>query len=70
MSKQSEEKRTYWRDVLKRQRDSGLSVREFCREHQVSEPSFHSWKRKIGGHDRDDAGSSEDGNEKRDATRQ
>jgi transposase-like protein len=64
MSKQSEEKRAYWRDVLERQRESGLSVRQFCREHQVSEASFHSWKRKIAGHDRDDAVSSESGDQK------
>ena len=64
MSKRSEEKRAYWRDVLERQRESGLSVRQFCREHQVSEASFHSWKRRIAGDDRDDAASSEDGDQK------
>ena len=64
MLKRSEEKRAYWRDVLERQRESGLSVRQFCREHQVSEASFHSWKRKIAGHDRHGAASSEDGDQK------
>ena len=57
MSKRSEEKRTYWRSVLERQQESGLSVRQFCKEHQVSEASFHSWKRKI-------AASSEDSGQK------
>ena len=70
MSKQSEEKRTYWREVLERQRESGLSVRQFCREHQLSEASFHSWKRKIAGHDRDDAASSENGDRKQPARKQ
>ena len=70
MSKRSEEKRAYWRDVLERQRESGLSVRQFCREHQISEASFHSWKRKIAGHDRDGAASSEDGDQKHPAKKQ
>ena len=70
MSKQGEEKRAYWRDVLDRQRESGLSVRQFCREHQISEASFHSWKRKIAGHDRDDDASSESGDQKQPARRQ
>ena len=70
MSKQSEEKRAYWRGVLERQRESGLSVRQFCREQRVSEASFHSWKRKIAGHDRDDAASSENGDRKHPAKKQ
>ena len=70
MSKRSEEKRAYWRDLLERQRESGLSVRQFCREHQMSEASFHSWKRKIAGHDRDDDASSESGDQKQPARRQ
>jgi hypothetical protein len=70
MSKRSEEKRAYWRDVLERQRESGSSVRQFCREHRISEASFHSWKRKIAGHDRDDAASSENGDRKHPAKNQ
>ncbi len=70
MSKRSEEKRAYWRSVLERQQESGLSVRQFCREHQVSEASFHSWKRKIAGRDRDVDTSSKDSGQKRLPTRQ
>ena len=70
MSKRSEEKRAYWRSVLERQQESGLSVRQFCREHQVSEASFHSWKRKIAGRDRDVDTSSKDSGQRRLATRQ
>jgi hypothetical protein len=33
--------------MLERQRASGLSVRRFCREEEVSEASFHSWKSKF-----------------------
>ena len=37
MSKQSEEKRAYWRDVLRRQRESGMNIRSFCRKEKISE---------------------------------
>jgi hypothetical protein len=70
MSKQSEERRAYWRSVLERQRTSGLSVRQFCREERVSEASFHSWKRKIAGQDRHDAAFPEEGDEEHPAKKQ
>ena len=70
MSKRSEEKRAYWRSMLDRHQESGLSIRQFCREHQVSEASFHSWKRKIAGRDREAVASSEDGDQKRSAMKQ
>jgi len=68
MSKRSEEKRTYWRGMLDRQAASGLSVRQFCREEQVSEASFHSWKRKLTLGDRPAKKSSDKGGQKRPAT--
>jgi hypothetical protein len=33
--------------VLRRQVKSGLSVRAFCREEKLSEPSFYAWRRTI-----------------------
>jgi hypothetical protein len=51
MAKRSAEKERYWRQVLQRQRKSCLSVRQFCLEQQLSEPSFHSWKRTIADRD-------------------
>ena len=36
----------YWRDVLRRQRRSGLSIAAFCRKQDVSQASFYYWKRK------------------------
>ena len=65
MSKRSEEKRTYWRRMLERRAASGLSVRRFCREEQVSEASFHGWKRKLAHGDRPAKKSSEKGGRKR-----
>jgi len=37
-----------WRRRVKRQRESGLSIAEFCRREKVSPHSFHVWKRKLG----------------------
>jgi len=65
MSKRSEEKRTYWRGMLERRAASGLSVRQFCKEEQVSEASFHGWKRKLAHGDRPAKKSSEKGGQER-----
>ncbi len=40
-------KERYWRDVLRRQRRSGQTVRAFCEEHDLSQASFHAWQRTI-----------------------
>ena len=47
MPRSNSEKEAYWRSVLRRQRKSGLSVREFCAEEQLSSASFYRWKREI-----------------------
>jgi len=36
-----------WRQVIARQRASGLSVAEFCRRENVSQQGFHAWNRKL-----------------------
>ena len=36
-----------WRGIMKKFAKSGLSIREFCRQNEISEPSFHSWKRTL-----------------------
>jgi hypothetical protein len=36
-----------WRQRLKRQRKSGLSISEFCRRENLSPHAFHSWRRKL-----------------------
>ena len=45
----SAEKEQYWREVIDGWRRSGGSVRQWCLERQVSEPSFYSWRRVSGG---------------------
>ena len=37
-----------WRDLIERQRASGLSVAGFCRRDGVAASSFFAWKRKLG----------------------
>ena len=38
-----------------RQADGGQSIQEICREHNISEQTFHRWKRKYGGMEVSDA---------------
>jgi transposase-like protein len=37
----------FWRRMIRRQELSGSTVREFCRTHQLREPSFYYWKRTL-----------------------
>jgi transposase-like protein len=41
------EKQQFWRLVFEEHAQSGLSVRAFCRQESLSEPSFYSWRRTI-----------------------
>ena len=36
-----------WRYLLDQWRRSGLNVRDFCFEHQLSVPSFYFWRRRL-----------------------
>jgi putative transposase len=51
------QKRRSMEEIIRiiRQADGGQTIREVCREHNVSEVSFHRWKRKYGGLKLDDA---------------
>jgi transposase len=44
-----------WRRTLGQWRRSGQSVRDFCLEHDLSEPSFYAWRRTIAERDRQSA---------------
>ena len=46
-------KERFWRRMLRRWRDSGRSVRDFCAEHGLSEPSFYGWRRTLDERDRE-----------------
>ena len=38
-----------WRDLIRRQAQSGQSIRAFCASESVSEASFHWWRRELTG---------------------
>ncbi len=45
--KSNKQKELRWRDALRRQASSGLSIRKFCVNEGISQPSFYAWRRKI-----------------------
>jgi hypothetical protein len=49
--KRDGKKERKWREVLGEQRQSGQSVREFCREQGLKEASFYRWRQVIGRRD-------------------
>ena len=40
-------KEAFWRRTVRRQVQSGLTVRAFCREHAVRETAFYFWRREL-----------------------
>ena len=36
-------KEAFWRQTVRRQGQSGLTVRAFCREHELRETAFYFW---------------------------
>ncbi len=51
--RRSIEKEAYWRSQFERQSASGLSIRRWCRENGVSEPTFYVWRRKLQNRDQE-----------------
>ena len=45
MSRSSARQR--WRQLVKEQGRSGLSIAEFCRQQDVSQASFYQWRKKL-----------------------
>lgn len=41
------EKEGFWRLILAEHSASGLNIRDFCRQEDVPEASFYSWRRRI-----------------------
>jgi len=41
------EKERFWRRAVRRQRQSGQSIRDYCRENALREPSFYAWRREL-----------------------
>lgn len=40
-------KERFWRRAVREWRQSGQSIRAFCMAHDLSEPSFHAWRRTL-----------------------
>ena len=41
------EKQRYWQRTIGDAARSGMSIREFCRQHHVKESQFYRWQRKL-----------------------
>lgn len=46
-SERSAERERFWRSMVDQQRQAGQTVRAFCREKDLSEPSFYAWRRAL-----------------------
>ena len=44
-------KERFWRRMLRQWQRSGLSVRAFCEQHGLSQPSFYAWRRTLADRD-------------------
>ena len=42
-------KREQWRRLIAEAARSGTSIREFCRQRQVTEPQFYAWRARFNG---------------------
>jgi transposase len=40
-------KEQHWRRLIQLWKNSSLTVRAFCARHQLSQPSFYSWRREL-----------------------
>ena len=47
MEKRQSERQKYWQVVIAEQEASGKSVRDFCRERDLSEASFYWWRPRL-----------------------
>lgn len=36
-----------WREVIRRQQASGLSIAQFCRQEGLAQASFYNWRKKL-----------------------
>ena len=46
-------KEQFWRRMVRLWRRTGLSVRDFCSEHGITEPSFYAWRRIVTARDQE-----------------
>jgi transposase-like protein len=46
-SQAREARREFWRQLIAKQQQSGVSVRSLCQEHGASEHSFYQWRKLL-----------------------
>ena len=46
-------KESWWREQVRAQAQGGLSVRAYCRQQQLSEPSFYAWRKELARRDQE-----------------
>lgn len=46
-SEQGVEKARYWQRIIREAGRSGMSIREFCRQHRLKESQFYWWQHKL-----------------------
>lgn len=46
-SKRSSDREAFWRLLVEEQRGCGLTIRTFCQQKGISEPSFYAWRREL-----------------------
>ena len=44
-------KEQFWRRHVQRWQASGLTIRDYCQQHHLSEPSFYGWRRELAARD-------------------
>jgi hypothetical protein len=47
MSRRLSGRREHWRQLITEQEKSGKSVRAFCRERELGEYSFYTWRQRL-----------------------
>jgi transposase-like protein len=45
--KRSVNKEEFWRLLVEEQQRCGVSIRAFCRQKAISEPSFYAWRKEL-----------------------
>ena len=43
----SVERRTHWRTIIENQATSGMSIAAYCRDSQIKQSYFYTWRRRL-----------------------